>query len=499
MRAQEYLPPTCKNPYTQAQEIELGDKVVREVYKQMPVLPDADPVAQFVRRLGAQLVAAAPSTPGLEQQWPFNFHVVASSEINAFALPGGTMFVNLGAIQAAQTEAQLAGVMGHEMSHVILRHSTCNLIKQQHRSILYSLGELGSEIALGGAGGQIAAQGIDQLKNLSFLKMSRGDEEQADKLGAQILHDANFDPRGLPQFFEIIEAKYGQGGAQFLSDHPSPGNRTQYLQAEIAAMPPLAHPVVTTPAFAAAHTQSLAEHALSAQEQTAGGWRSSGLYASAPGGGPVAGSRAAGQPASYSPGSAGSGAGTVANPTGLAPLSASQLGVAERFVRVQGPQSSIDAPANWAHTSTSNGGAGQQPQGTTLTVAPPGATGSFGVAYGAVLATLPQGGNGISDTAALSRASDAFAAQLVQSNGLTPEGAATSFQVGGQPAIGRYLRGSSPVRAATSGAQDAERDWLVTVARPDGDLDTLIFVAPAGQFATLQPLYTRMLASFRPQ
>ncbi len=143
----QFEPATCRNSYTQQQEIDLGDKVVREVYKTEPVLPDSAPIAQYIRRLGAQLVSVAQLTPGLERQWPFNFHVVASDEINAFALPGGTMFVDLGAIQAAATEAQLAGVVAHEMSHVILRHSTCNLIKQQHKSVLYCLGAIGSSIA----------------------------------------------------------------------------------------------------------------------------------------------------------------------------------------------------------------------------------------------------------------------------------------------------------------------------------------------------------------
>ncbi len=278
-----YLPATCHNAYTQQQEIELGNKVVREVYRTQPVLLDTDPVARYVRQLGAKLVAAAPLTPGLEQQWPFNFHVVASAEINAFALPGGTMFINLGAIQAAQNEAQLAGVMGHEMSHVILRHSTCNLQKQHRRGMLYSLGAIGSAVALGGAGGDLAARGFGYAENLSFLKMSRGDEKQADLLGVHILSNAGYDPRGLPQFFEIIIAKTGTGGHQFLSDHPNPGNRTEYLNREISTLPPQPHPILTTAAFTAAHTQAAAAHALTSAEMQTGNWRTTGLYAASPG------------------------------------------------------------------------------------------------------------------------------------------------------------------------------------------------------------------------
>ncbi len=475
----QVTPETCKNSYTQQQEVDLGDKVVREVYRTQPVLPDSAPVSQYIRQLGARLVAAAPTTPGLTQQWPFNFHVVATDEINAFALPGGTMFVNLGAIQAAQTEAQLAGVMSHEMSHVILRHSTCNLIKQRHRSLLYGLGAIGAAAV----GGDIAAQGVGALQGLDFLKMSRGDEKQADMLGVQILHDTGFDPRGLPQFFEIIIAKYGQGGHQFLSDHPNPGNRTEYLNAEIATLPPLPRPIVSTPAFTAAHTQAESVHALTATEIKTGAWRSSGQYATTPGG--VAA-------ASYSPATVAAGEAAMRDsaPGAAAPLTAAQLGLRDRLTRVQAAQFSIAYPASWSRSSAANAaasGAG------SLTLAPPGGAGDFGLAYGAMLGVQAQSGNGVSDPATLAQASDTYAAQLAQTHSLTGDGAATTLTVAGQPATARYLHGNSPV------AGQAERDWLVTVARPDGDLDTLIFVAPANQFSLLQPVFANMLASFHPQ
>src|SRR5665213_951254 len=98
-----FEPVTCHNQFTQQQEIDEGQKVALKVYQQMPVLPENDPVTQYVRHIGERLLAAAPLTPGLARQWPFSFHVVASSEVNAFALPGGSTFVNLGAIQAAET------------------------------------------------------------------------------------------------------------------------------------------------------------------------------------------------------------------------------------------------------------------------------------------------------------------------------------------------------------------------------------------------------------
>ena len=262
-----FEPVTCRNSFTEDQEIAEGSKVARQVYSQMPVLPENDPLTRYVQALGAKLVAQAPLVPGVQRQWPFNFHVVASEEINAFALPGGSIFVNLGTIQAAETEAQLAGVMAHEISHVVMRHSTCNLGKQRNKSILYGLGAIGSAILLGdSAAGSLAQAGIGYGQNLDFLHMSRGDEQQADLEGVNILDQAGYDPRGLPQFFETIRAKYGAGGAQFLSDHPNPGNRTEYVNAEIATLPRLDHPVVTTPAFTAVHSAAISRRPVNAKE-----------------------------------------------------------------------------------------------------------------------------------------------------------------------------------------------------------------------------------------
>ena len=278
-----FEPVTCKNAFTVEQEIQEGDKVAAQVYRQMPVLLASDPLTKYVQQLGAKLVAKAPPSPGTNERWPYNFHVVASPEINAFALPGGSIFINLGTIQAAENEAQLAGVMAHEISHVVMRHSTCNLSKQRNKSILYGLGAIGSAIFLGnGAAGQLAQTGIGFGQNLDFLHMSRTDEKQADLLGTSILYDAGYDPRALPQFFETIQAKYGAGGAQMLSDHPNPGNRTEYVNAEIQTLPPRSGATVTTAQFKQIHALALDTHALTATEIQAGAWKTSGHYASGP-------------------------------------------------------------------------------------------------------------------------------------------------------------------------------------------------------------------------
>lgn len=272
----QIVQPVCKNAFSYEQEQTEGAKVAAEVYQEMPVLKDTSPVSTYVRALGAKLVQYAPG-----YQWNYNFHVVSSAEINAFALPGGAIFVNLGTIQAAENEAQLAGVMAHEISHVVLRHSTCNLTKQRKKSVWYSLGQVGGA-ALGGVGGAAIAQGIGYTASLDFLHMSRDAEKQADLLGVEILYDAGYDPHGMAQFFEIILAKYGSGGSQMLSDHPNPGNRTEYVNAAIAKLPARTHEVTTSTAFTKARAEAAAIKPLTTAEVKAGAWKTSDSFQAAP-------------------------------------------------------------------------------------------------------------------------------------------------------------------------------------------------------------------------
>ena len=162
----------------------LGLQTAAEVYKQMPVLPDSSPETQYIQQLGQQLVSTIPS----EYSWPFEFHVVAQKEINAFALPGGPMFINIGTITASANEAELAGVMAHVLAHVYMQHSAKQAGKAQKTSIFAGiasavLGEAGG----GGLIGQLGQMGIQMGAQGLMMKYSRGDESQADFVGAVIL------------------------------------------------------------------------------------------------------------------------------------------------------------------------------------------------------------------------------------------------------------------------------------------------------------------------
>ena len=211
-------------------QLALGQQAAAQVYEQMPVLPDNSPETQYIRELGRKLVATIPS----QYSWPFEFHVVAQKEINAFALPGGPIFINLGTIQAAQNEAQLAGVMAHEISHVYMQHTAKSLPKQEFAQIFAGL--LGAVLPESTAG-NLARLGVRFGAGTLLMKYSRADEAQADSVGAVIMYRAGYNPRALAAFFQGLE-KQSRGNLQFLSDHPNPGNREQAIKREISNWPP---------------------------------------------------------------------------------------------------------------------------------------------------------------------------------------------------------------------------------------------------------------------
>jgi predicted Zn-dependent protease len=218
------------NQYTPEQDIELGRQAVGEVNRTMPVLSDSNEVTRYIQRLGQQLASRAPG----DTKWPFSFHVVNVKEINAFALPGGPVYVNIGTIRAADDEGQLAGVLAHEISHVILRHST----QQASKASLVQLPLAVLGVAVGrSATGQIAQVGGTLAAQGLLLKYSRDAETEADLLGSQIMYDSGYNPYSMVEFFTKLEKEGGPGVPQFLSDHPNPGNRVENVRQAISKYP----------------------------------------------------------------------------------------------------------------------------------------------------------------------------------------------------------------------------------------------------------------------
>jgi len=226
--AQTHIEPH-KNSYSPKQDVELGLQASREVRQQMPMLNDQR-TEGFAERIGDRLVEAIPAEYR-QPDFRYSFDVVNLREINAFALPGGPMFLHRGMIEAAKSEAEVAGVMGHELAHVILRHGTAQATKGQKFQIGAMAGQVLGAI-LGGRTGAVVSQGSQLGLGTWFLKYSREYEREADLLGAQLMARAGYDPRAMASMFETIERQGGGGGPEFLSDHPNPGNRVQAINRE---------------------------------------------------------------------------------------------------------------------------------------------------------------------------------------------------------------------------------------------------------------------------
>jgi Zn-dependent protease with chaperone function len=228
-----------KNKYTPQQDVELGLKAAAEVRQQYPIIKD-ERISVYLTKLGDRLVAVAPQQ--LKQPvYQYSFTPVNLKEINAFALPGGPMFVQRGMFDAAASEGEVVGVMAHELSHVLLRHGTANATKAENPwlQIGQMAGAIGGAV-VGGAAGSAIAQGSQVGLGSLLLRYSRDFEKQADLLGSQIMAKAGYDPRALAHMFETIakEAKSsgGGGGPQWMSSHPDPGNRTAYISKEAQSL-----------------------------------------------------------------------------------------------------------------------------------------------------------------------------------------------------------------------------------------------------------------------
>jgi hypothetical protein len=226
-----------KNKYNLADDVKIGRQGSAEVERQLPLLPKNGAVDAYVERVGQRLVAAIPSEFS-HPEFRYAFDVVNARDINAFALPGGPMYVNRGMIEAARSEGEMAGVMAHEISHVALRHGTAQATKQQSAGI--QLGAIGGAILgaiIGGNVGSVIAQGSQLGLGAYLLKYSREYETQADILGAQIMARAGYDPRDLANMFRTIEQQSGgSGGPEWFSSHPNPGNRYERINQEASRL-----------------------------------------------------------------------------------------------------------------------------------------------------------------------------------------------------------------------------------------------------------------------
>jgi len=461
------LPNPGKAPMTREQQIQLGLQAAAQVYKQMPVLPDSSPETQYIRQLGQRLVATIPP----QYSWPFEFHVIPQKEINAFALPGGPMFVNVGTITAASSEAELAGVMAHEMGHVYMQHGAKQAGKQQTTSTIF--GVLGAILGTQGGLGQLAQAGLQFGAQGLILKYSREDEAQADAVGAIILYKAGYNPKALADFFQKLAAQ-GSAGPQFLSDHPNPGNREAAIQKEIANWPPKQYRT-SSPAFEKVRQEAAGLRVYTAEEiaqgAKSGQWaalnRRNGAVFRAPAGTAFA------APASNE--SAG-----VTGPVALQSVLPSSRLVTSNL----GPLK-IARPENWQVMAPAQ-------RGDDVRIAPPAGVTGNAIGYGVLInGVRPRQGQGMS----LNDLTMALVQAMQRGgNDLRIVGNMQPITVAGVEGRSLDMESTSPFPGA-NGSPQKERDWLVTVPRPDGSVLYFVFVAPQAEFAQLRPTFDNMLRS----
>ena len=464
--------PTFPNPGKTSMSREdqqaLGMEVAAKVYEQMPVLPDNSPETQYVRQLGQKLVATIPQ----QYSWPFEFHVVPQKEINAFALPGGQMFINAGTITAANNEAELAGVMAHEMAHVYMQHSAKQAGKAQTTSMIAGI----ASAVFGGTGGlvgQLGQMGIQMGAQGLMMKYSRGDESQADAVGAMILYKAGYNPQGMVDFFKTMGSQGGSAPPQFFSSHPNPANRQQAIAKQIANWPAQNY-ASESPNFEKLHRHAMGLKAYTATEIAQGAKSGQWAALNKRNGASLHSSGASTFPTRDS-------AAATESPTAVA---LERVLPSRRMVTANLGPMKILHPDNWPVKLP-------EQQGQFVTIAPQAGITNSGVGYGVLLngAPVPRG-----QPISIDEMTSQLIQRLQQSNELQQVGKAQAIIVAGVEGRSTFLRSSSPFPGANGEAQQ-ERDWLVTVPLQDGSFIYMIFVAPESDFSRLQPTYQAMLKS----
>jgi hypothetical protein len=430
------------NSYTAAQDVELGRKAAADARKTLPLMHD-DNVSSFVQDIGRRLVGAIPRD--LEQpQFEYTFEVVNVKEINAFALPGGPMFVNRGMIEAARTDGEVAGVMAHELSHVLLRHGTA----QASKASKYGVGQIAGAVLgaiVGGGLGQVISQGTQFGLGTAFLRFSREYERDADIEGAQIMARAGYDPNDMANMFKTIQKQGGSGGPQWLSDHPDPGDRSAYIAREAQSLR-VANPIRGTREFAQAQSHLKQLPPAPSTEQAT---RTAGRTGNA--------------------GSTGMGL-----PSGRVDPPSSSF-----QTYTEGNVFRISVPSNWR----------ELPGTTAVTFAPEGA---YGEANGrSVFTHGVEVGAARNETHNLRTATDELLASLAQSNpGASRPSGYDRVNIGGR-------QGLRAVLSNTSLAGQPENIVVFTSQLRDGSLFYAFAVAPREDFPDYGRIFDRVIRSIQ--
>ena len=461
------------NLFSVEQDQEIGRQSAAQVERQLPLLSDTS-TDQYVNAIAKRLADKAPGA-----DYAYQFKVVNASDINAFALPGGYLYLNRGLIEAAGSEGMLAGVMAHEMAHVALRHGTNQASKAY-------LGQTG----LGILGGLIAKDNRSTEKTMNalggfglnalFLKFSRTDEEQADVVGAQILAKAGYDPMDMVDFFQMLEGKKKREPSkveQFFSSHPTPGDRAARVRKEtkLLKMRP-AQPVGGFSQVKSRLQKMAPAKSMQQIAQARSGTQRSTSAASTPG-------------------------------------SVAQVADRTQFRTFEQRRQffTMDYPATW--------NVYEPVSGSGVTIAPEGgfvdnggeerdlivgviinhyepfnnedADDRFADPYGSSF--LGGGSSGGSDRTQLARATNDLLNEILRTNPnlrMVPD-SQRNDRINGAAALSVVLSGRSPV------TRKEERVTLFTRELPDDHVIYALFIAPAEDYAEVRPTFERMVSSLQ--
>jgi len=416
------------NLFSAQQDIEMGRQVSRQAEQQLSILNNRQAQA-YIDSLGRRLAAHAPG-----ERYPYQFKIVNDKAINAFALPGGFVYVNRGAIEAARNESELAAVMAHEISHVALRHGTNQVSKQYALSAPLQL--FGGAMGSNSVGSVLAQLGIGIGANAILLKYSRTAESQADLMGAQIMYDSGYDPRAMVSFFETLQNQSKGHPVEFFSDHPNPENRIAHVQQEIVKLG-------GSPQQGRMDSSEFQDVKNLVSGMPAGARRAGG------------GSRDRG--------------------TGGRPAAPSS-----RVTELRLQDMTVRHPDNWRNYG----------EGSAVTLAPDGGIVSGSLSYGMLIAEF-EPDDGRYQNTNLENATFQLLDDLRRTNPkMRIVREHERIRVGGQPALSTELSNDSP-------AGGRETNWLVTVLRPDGVLDYFVGVAPQDEFRNYQYAFEDIIDSVR--
>lgn len=437
------------NVFSVEQDLEIGRQSAAEAERQLPLFSNRS-VERYVSQIGQRLAAVAPGP-----KYPYQFKVVNVSDVNAFALPGGFMYINRGLIETAQSEGELAGVMAHEMAHIALRHGT----NQASKAYLAQagLGVLGGFLGQSTTGQIIGAIGGFGL-NAAFLKFSRTAEEQADIVGTQMLAAAGYNPLDMARMFDTLQRQAGGNPSkfeEFFSSHPAPASRSKRIQEEAKLLTSF-RDRAPVGAFAQVREDLRRLPPAPSMQQLAQGR-------------------------------------TPAERVEV-PVGEIQIEQPSARVRTFQPRNGlfrIEYPDNWRPyesgegmgvTLVPEGGAVQSSQGSHIV-------------YGVIVNHYVPFEGSIGDDRGRRRlrdATDDFTRQLMESNRhLRVRNTPRRDQIAGDEALSVTLAGRSPVTGRE------ERITLFTRELPDGHIIYCLLIAPGGDYQELTPTFQRMIASLR--